>query len=327
MRKQHDRIIEPRAKFKKGLQEKFILTIKQQSGLTWAALAEKLNVCEHTIRHDWRTEKATIPLSYAKKLFEVSPFEKWATIEKEWITEILPANWGQIKAGGKNKKLIKIPEKSEELAELFGVILGDGHLDRKCLTITGNFFEQEHYNYLQKMIICLFGLDSRIFKLKNVNTIQLRVNSTELISFLLENSFVLGDKIKNKESLPRWIFEKNEYICGALRGLLDTDGGIYQKQKGYKRAIVEFQTESPQIRANIYELIRKIGFSPSKSDVNVRIQDQCEVRRFLSLVGCANPKNIMRCKYFIKTGEIPLKEQIWKEITGLKVEKPFKQPW
>lgn len=173
----------------------------------------------------------------------------------------------------------------------------------------------------------LFGLTSTARQLKNSKAIQLQVNSTELISFLKENAFVIGDKIKNKEELPRWIFEKNEYMYGALRGLLDTDGGIYQKQKNYKRAIVEFQTESPHIRTNIYEMLRKIGFNPSKSDVNVRVQNQAEVRRFLSLVGCANPKNVLRCNYFIETGEIPLKKRIWREIAGIKIEKPFKQPW
>ena len=74
----------------------------------------------------------------------------------------------------------------------------------------------------------------------------------------------------------------------------------------------------------MFELFRKAGFNPSKSDVNVRIQNQQEVKKFLSLVGCANPKNVLRCKYFIKIGEIPKKEKIWREIAGLRIEKPFK---
>lgn len=159
------------------------------------------------------------------------------------------------------------------MAEILGVILGEGHLDMKTLTIAGNSDELEHYIYLNKKIKELFGLDSKILKIKNQNSMQLRIYSTELINFLITNNFVLGDKIKNKESLPKWIFDKPEYIGGALRGLLDTDGGIYQKQKKYKRAIIEFQTESPYIRANIYEMLRKLGFAPSKSDVNVRIQN------------------------------------------------------
>lgn len=324
MRKVGELIREERVKFKKGLQRKFIEQIKKKSGLTWIALAKELNLSEHTIRIDWRKERTTIPLSYAKRLLAKHPFESWVVIRKKWVEKTLAKNWGQELGGGKNKKNIKVPEKSEKLAELFGVILGDGHIDSKTLTITGNFYEIEHYKYLQNMIKQLFGLSSKIFRLKNSNAMQLKVNSTELVKFLLKNSLVLGDKIKNKVSLPRWIFEKDVYIYGALRGLLDTDGGIYQKQKKYKRLIIEFQTDSPQIRSNLYQMLWQIGFAPSKSDVNVRIQRQEEVHRFLTLVGCANPKNIMRYKYFIETGEIPLKECIWSEITGLQVEEPFK---
>ena len=324
MRKVHEQIREERVRFKKGFQRKFILEVKQKSGLTWNQLADFLDVSEHTIRADWKYETSTIPLSYAKSLVEKFQIARWETIIEEWIEEILPISWGQKKAGGKNKHQIKIPQKSEDLAELFGAVLGDGNLNWKTLTITGHVFEKAHHFYLSEKIRRLFGLKTYTYDAKCCKATHLMVNSVELIKFFQANGFIVGDKIKNRVSLPRWVFENDEYVCGALRGLLDTDGGIYQKQKKYKRAIIEFQTESPQIRANIYELLKKIGFHPSKSDVNVRVQTQSEVRRFLSLVGCANPKNIMRCKYFIETGEIPLKEQIWKEIIGLEVKKPFK---
>ena len=134
----------------------------------------------------------------------------------------------------------------------------------------------------------------------------------------------MGNKIKNKESLPRWIFEKTEYINGALRGLLDTDGGIYLKQKKYKRAIIEFQTTSPYIRKDIFEMLRKIDLNPSKSATNVRIQDQSEVKIFLSRIGCTNPKNIIRTKHYLEKGIIPKKERLKKEIKSFKVAQPFK---
>lgn len=324
MRKRGERIKEERLEFKEGLQKEFLEQNKRASGLTWKELADVVNVSEYTVRYDWRNEHSTIPLSCAKAILACSGFKSWREIERNWLNKVLPKNWGQKLVGELNKKRIRVPQKSEELAELFGAILGDGHLERKILSITGNCEEKAHHDYLSAQIEKLFGLKSVERKMKQSKAIQLMVNSTELIRFLLENSFVLGNKIKNKESLPRWIFEKDEYACGALRGLLDTDGGIYQKQKNYKRAIIEFQTESPYIRADIYKMLRKLGFNPSKSDVNVRVQEQKEVRRFMSLVGCANPKNIMRYKYFIETGAIPLKEKIWAEIAGMQVDKPFK---
>jgi len=292
--------------------------------LTWKELASKLDLSQHTLMIDWQLERTTIPYNAGESLAKEYFPREWNKILNLWIEKILPAKWGQLKAGDKNKKSIKIPVKNEDLSEIFGVILGDGHLDRKTLTIAGNSNEIEHYFYLERKFDELFGLKSHIFKIKDQNSMQLRVNSTELIKFLIGNSFVLGNKIRNKESLPKWIFEKKEFAAGALRGMFDTDGGIYQKQKGYRRAIVEFQTESSHIRENLVELIKKIGLNPSKSDVNIRIQNQDEVLKFFQIVGSSNPKNIARYNIFIKTGEIPLKEKLIKDIKDIKIEKPFK---
>lgn len=324
MRKIGESIKEERIKFKKGLQTKFLEEIKDRSGLSWEILAKELNICTNTLSFFWRNEKSTIPVSFARKLLELGPFKKWENIEKDWIEKILSKNWGQDLSGEKNKKEIMVPKYSVDLAEFFGVILGDGHLTRKTLILAGNSFEESHYVYLSKKVKVLFGIGSKIFKIKDQNSMQLRVNSTELIKFLINQGFVLGDKIKNKESLPRWIFKDKKFVYGALRGMFDTDGGIYQKQKGYKRAVIEFQTKSPYIRKDLFELIEKGGFKPSKSDGNVRIQNQEEVLRFFQLIGSANPKNIIRFNYFIQTGGIPLKEKLNKEITLLKIEKPFK---
>lgn len=324
MRNIGESIIDKRVKFKIGLQKEFLRKVKIRGNLTWASLAKKLGVSEHTVRVDWQEEKSKLPYKITKKLARDYPFENWKKIEKEWIEEVLPINWRVNFLANKQTKKIIIPKDNEDVAEILGVILGDGHLERKTLTITGNSYEIEHYNYLKNKIKNIFGLDSTISKIKKHNSIQLKVHSVELIKFLIANSFVLGNKIKNKESLPRWIFEREEFIYGTLRGLFDTDGGIYQKQKRYKRAIIEFQTDSPYIRKDIFEMLRGVGFTPSKSSGNIRIQDQEEVKRFFSVVGSFNPKNIIRYRHFIKTGKIPLKEKLVKDIINLKIEEPFK---
>ena len=324
MRKIGESIRDKRVKFKPGLQKKFLEEVKEKSGLTWNQLAKKLNICMHTIMLDWKNEKSTVPYKIVKRLIKEYSFKSWKDVETNWIEEILSEDWRQKVIEERIKKIIKIPEKSENFAEILGIILGDGHLERKTLTITGNCDEIEYYTYLKKKIKEIFGLDSNTLKSKNQNAIQLKVHSVELTKFLIVNSFVLGDKIKNKASLPNWIFEKKEFIYGALRGLFDTDGGIYQKQKGYKRAIIEFQTDSPYIRKDIFKMLKEIGFISSKSSGNIRIQNQNEIKKFFSVVGSANPKNIIRYNYFIQTGEIPLKEKLKKEITNLKTENPFK---
>lgn len=326
MRKQGEYICDKRLKFKKSLQRKFIRKIKEQSGLTWISLANKLNLSEHTLRVDWQKEKTTIPYKIVKKLLRNYPFEKFEKIKSNWVEEILSKHWGQKLAGGKNKKEINTPIKSRELAEIFGAILGDGYLGKKELVITGNVFEKKHHKYLNNIIKKLFGITCKLYiSYTNKNTIILKVYSTELVNYLKNDGLVLGNKIKNKAILPKWIFNRKDFIYGALRGLFDTDGGIYKKQKNYKRAIIEFQTHSPHIRKDIRNLLLKGGFSASKSSGDIRIQNQNEINKFFRLVGSSNPKNIVRYIHFIKEGHIPLKENLNKEIINYKGKLPFLQ--
>ncbi|MBU2634651.1 MAG: hypothetical protein KJ674_05430 [Nanoarchaeota archaeon] len=335
MRKQGQNIIDKRLKLKRGLKEKFLLNIKEESNLTWRDLAKEIGISEHTLRVDWCKGDITLPYKTSLRLLKKYPFEKWEIIKKDWIEEVLPKRWGQKLAGGNNKKKIKIPNKCEKLAEIIGVILGDGHVGQREITITGEFPHQmKHFEYIKKNIKDLFGIDSRIFLIKkNNNTVILDCYSIELVKFLNKNGLFSGNKIKKKSSFPKWIFEDDKYIHGALRGLIDTDGGIYNKQKEYKRAIIEFQNHSPYIKRDIINFLNKIGFKPSKSSTvnpkgkveqNIRIQNQNEVKRFFNLIGSSNPKNIIRYKHFIKEGKIPLKEDIKIEIKKFNESLPFK---
>jgi len=97
MRKIGEVIIDKRVKFKRGFQKLFLIKIKEKSGLTWKQLAESLNLCEHTISYDWKSEKSTIPFSIAKNILKRYPFTNWKYIEKNWIEKILIENWGQKK--------------------------------------------------------------------------------------------------------------------------------------------------------------------------------------------------------------------------------------
>ncbi len=150
MRKIGESIKEERLKFKRGLQKKFLENIKKKSGLSWVQLSKNLGLCKNTVSFYWKNELSTIPKSFAEKLITKYPFEKWEIIQSKWVGQILGKNWGQELSAQLNKKVIRIPPKSEELAEIFGIILGDGHLTKKTLIVTGNSYEIEHYIYLRK---------------------------------------------------------------------------------------------------------------------------------------------------------------------------------
>lgn len=340
MRKQGECVIDKRLKFKKGLQKKFICKIKKESGASWKDLAAHAGVCFHTLRIDWLEERSTMPYGVAVAFLKKYPFAKFETIKSEWVEEILPARWGQ-KLGGekaganKRRKRISCPPKSEELAEIFGVVLGDGYLGKNELTITSALHEKKHMEYVGRNIRELFGVESKIFYgYSNKNVVVLDCYSSELVDFLSKEGLTVGNKIKNGARLPEWIAKKENFAFGALRGLFDTDGGIYCKQKGYDRALIEFQTMSPHIRDNVVSLLKRVGFAPSKSTTksgftnkiayNIRIQRQEEVHRFFHLIGSSNPKNIVRYRHLVEKGCIPLKEDLYNEIINYRGQLPFR---
>ena len=312
MRKQGQCIIDRRLLFKRGLQRKFIETIKEGSNKLWVELAKELGIHVHTLRVDWCTEKMTLPYKKAKNLLSLYPFKSWDYILKNYVKKILEPKWGQILSGSKSLKDINYPKQSELFAEFLGIALGDGHLDKKEFTLAGYLYEKEHMDYAEKLIKNLFNLDSKRFIGSfNKNSTYLDVYSKRLVDFLLKHSMVIGNKIDKGAKLPKWVFKDKRFIIGAIRGLIDTDGGVYEKQKGYKRAIIEFQTHSRYINKDTIKLIKSLGFKPSKSTnsknntYNTRIQNQEEVNKFFEIVGSNNLKNVIRYYEFKKHGRVP----------------------
>ena len=317
MREQGQYITDRRLLFKKGLQKRFIEKVKKGCNKSWVDIANELNIHPHTLRVDWCSEKVTLPYKKARKLLSFYPFTDWDSILRDYVKKILQPRWGQILSGEKSTKQINRPRRSELLAEFIGIALGDGHLDRKEFTLSGNVDELQHIRYTSKLTKKLFNLDSKIFPGSiSRKSVYLDVYSTKLVEFLVKNSMVIGNKIKKKAGLPKWIFRNKKFIVGAIRGLFDTDGGIYEKQKGYQRAIIEFQTHSPHINRDTVKLLKGLGFEPSKSvntahrALNTRIQNQEEIHMFFKIVGSNNLKNIIRYYEFKKNGRVPTQKEV-----------------
>ena len=149
-----------RIKLKKGFQKKLIL--KAKGNLTWKELSKMLNVGVTYFAGELLSEK---------RLISGENYEKY-------IEERLEDNWGRAKGGKNSAKEAKllIKEKSIELAELIGIIIGDGNVWVKeggyyYLTITGDKNKDEDYltDYVAHLFNKLFGEKMQVHKNKNKN--------------------------------------------------------------------------------------------------------------------------------------------------------------
>ena len=141
-------------------------------------------------------------------------------------------SWGNI-------KVINIPAKDERLAELVGIILGDGniHVYQKSrdisyysLRIAGNYIKD--YEYLTKYVanLCedLFLIKAKFYKQPKTNCLYILLQGRLVIDFLINIGLKSGNKIKSQVTIPKWIWENDNYLKFCVRGLIDTDGCIYE---------------------------------------------------------------------------------------------------
>ena len=104
---------------------------------------------------------------------------------------------------------IKIPKKrSADLAEFFGIMLGDGKLSPTQIIVTLGDKEKSYVLYVQAKIKKIFGACPKI-SVRKLGYHDVYLGSVELSRWLKEEGLVYN-KVKSQVSAPQWIFDKKE---------------------------------------------------------------------------------------------------------------------
>jgi len=304
-------------------------------------IAFKLDVSVRTL-NDWERGKSTMPLNSFKKLVLISNLE-----EISFSPKLLPDFWhikdaarkgaykrmqlygnlgtpeGRKKGGlvsiknhkkGDNFKTLKsiaIPKPSEKLAELLGILIGDGHLSNYQVSITTNSeTDYEYALFSYRLIKKLFNMTPTIKKRNNENTMNVVASSKNIVKFLHNKGMPIGNKIQHQLSIPKWIFKKVPYWKAFIRGLFDTDGCIYLDvhkigRKVYKHLGWTITSYADKLRKDIFEILKTLNFSPTlrETQKSVYLRKQKEIQRYFKEIGTHNPKHHRRYKNFI--GRVP----------------------
>lgn len=203
---------------------------------------------------------------------------------------------------GNLNRINKMPH-SLELAELIGIILGDGSLTRYQLSIYFNASTDKEYAlYVSALINRLVGLKPYWKIRENFNCIMLRVSSAELIRFLVLNGQKIGDKIKNGSTIPDWIINNRDYAKACLRGLIDTDGNIARKNYHARTLAMQitFTSHSIILLKQVRDILNNNGFTPSKiTRSQIHLTRKADVRKYIKEIGFNNPKHLQRYKNYL----------------------------
>lgn len=189
------------------------------------------------------------------------------------------------------------PRKSNLLAEFVGIVLGDGGLTNGQLHITLNSVADVNYlDYVIKLSERLFNYSPHMYKKKGALANVLVFSGVELINFLLRMGLKLGNKVKIQVDSPDWIKLNKSYSLWCLRGLMDTDGGVFKHKymvnnKEYSYLKICFTNMSQPLIRFVFNTLSSVGLGPKyRMNNKVWLYNSLDVVRYFSIVGSSNER-------------------------------------
>ncbi len=324
--------MENRLKFLPGRQRNFLLNVEVRSGLKPDELASMVGVVPRSYR-DWRREKLNMSEKagdilcqrYGVELPEskTKMIERWkanrseigARGGREYFRKYgSPATLeGRRKGGAKTLAILRergiIPltrefefpvGESEPLAEFVGILLGDGGITAGQAVITLNSeADREYLVFVIGLIKRLFGFEAPYVKRKDCKANMIFCNGVKFVDYLLGLGLRVGNKVKQQVGIPDWVFTKMEYKTACLRGLMDTDGGVFMHRykvggKEYRYLKVCFTNRSMPILMFVRDVLVELGMTPKvvlgTGSEKVWLYNQDEVYEYLGIVGTHNSR-------------------------------------
>lgn len=203
-------------------------------------------------------------------------------------------------------KYCTIPNKmTKELAELLGIIIGDGsmgHTTTKACDIIIGFPDIENENnynkYVCNLIKSIFNIEPSIKRVnsKNGTNEVIQIISVEIKEFF--NYIGLCDNFTHKNKrVPKSIFNSgSENIKSFIKGIFDTDGSV-------KNGYIKFSGYNYDLSNDIYNLLNSIGITCKINLIDNKHQKISGIQipssyreKYLSEIGSSIPRKIESLK-------------------------------
>ena len=206
-----------------------------------------------------------------KSSFNIHP-DEYRRIRDEKLTEESDRKYIKEKYSDKGKPIEIIKFTSEEnpkLAEMIGIILGDGNTHyekgkKYRLRISSNRVEEKKYrNYTKELMEELFNISPKSYDKSDRKGTDLTIHNKYVVEGLIEKGIIPGDKVKNQVKVPNWVKKTERNKIGCLRGLFDTDGSVYLRntQKSFG---LNFKNASFPLAKDFKEMCESLGIETQK---------------------------------------------------------------
>jgi DNA-binding transcriptional regulator WhiA len=153
------------------------------------------------------------------------------------------------------------------LAYIIGVALGDGNLSRPNKRVTRlRITCDSRYTKIADEIIASLKVLFPKNKVSVVPSPKLSYFNISVYTNYLDECLPWkvgqGSKFMQAAHVPTWIFTNKIFIRACLKGLLQTDGSVYQ-DRGY--TMVNFSNNIPVLAENVQVMMRCLGYHPRLS--------------------------------------------------------------
>jgi len=256
----------------------------------------KRNLTLQQISKKIGTNIKNLTYSYTKTLNEKS-FQK--------LEELVGRKIPREKIEGKNLT----HKKDKDLAELIGIMLGDGHLNKQSYRqqISFNGVDEKKYMlYIRNKIQSMYNIKlNERWEKDNRNAtgkekgMFLYIDNKSLFEHLTSCGLKPGNKTKNQVRVPNWIKSDRNFTIACLRGLFDTDGSI-SVVKQRSSLLIDFTNTSLPLVTDFKEMCETLNIKSSpkitqrewrnkntgKTSISYKnfIASKSQISKFLSIV-------------------------------------------
>lgn len=202
------------------------------------------------------------------------------------------------------------------LAELVGIIMGDGNIYRKNhkyrIEFVGNINNDKlYFDYLKKLIEIEWKKEARVFI--RSRGIRIVINSKEICLMLERLGLPYGSGKSEIVTIPKIIFDDWNLSKHTIRGIVDTDGSVFavKKPRVEKYPSIEITTNSENLAMQIRELLLKKGFRvaniwkfKSKRSTHTGhrfgLNGKENLKKWIDEIGFSNPYKLDRAISYLK---------------------------
>lgn len=206
---------------------------------------------------------------------------------------------------------------SEGVAELIGVLIGDGYIYNRNGKYQIGFVgspltDKEYYEKLQELILSEWEKQARI-KLRE-RGIRIVINSKKICNFLINELGIQNGSEKCKRiKIPEKIRENWKLVRNTLRGIADTDGSVFAARKpGIEHyPSIEITTSSRVLAEQIREILSRKGFRVAniwqyksklsrRTTYKVPLNGKKNLKKWINEIGFSNPYKLNRATKYLK---------------------------